>query len=68
MKIMSYNTSHCMDYPNRKIDFEATANVIKKYEADIVGLNEMRGEGPHLDYTAQTAYSRNSYKITHTGK
>ena len=54
MKIMSYNTLHCMDYPNRRIDFEATANVIKKYGADIVGLNEMRGEGTHRDYTAQT--------------
>ena len=54
MKIMSFNTLHCMDYPNMKIDPQVTANAILTCGADIVGLNEMRGEGEHRDYTAQT--------------
>ena len=68
MKIMSFNTQHCEGYIEKKIDFELMARAITESSADVIGLNEMRGEGPHLDYTAQTAYSRNSYKITHTGK
>ena len=43
-----------MDYPNMKIDPQVTANAILTCGADIVGLNEMRGEGEHRDYTAQT--------------
>lgn len=54
MKIMSFNTQHCLNYVERKIDFDAMAKAILDCGADIVGLNEMRGEGIHPDYTAQT--------------
>lgn len=53
MKIMSFNTQHCMDYITREIDFDLFANVILSSGADIVGLNEMRGKGEQPDYTAQ---------------
>lgn len=54
MKIMSFNTQHCKNYITQKIDFEVMANAIKKCDADIVGLNEIRGAGIHPEYTAQT--------------
>ncbi len=54
MKIMSFNTQHCKNYIEGNIDFEIMARAIIDCGADVVGLNEMRGEGPHPDYTAQT--------------
>ncbi len=54
MKIMTFNTQHCENFITKKIDFEAMAKVITDFDADFVGLNEMRGEGPLSGYTAQT--------------
>jgi len=54
MKIMSFNILHCMNYIEKKIDFDLMAKVITDCGADIVGLNEMRGLGTHPEYTAQT--------------
>ncbi len=45
MKIMSFNTQHCLNYVKQKIDFDIMSDTIKLCEADIVGLNEMRSEG-----------------------
>ena len=53
MKIMSFNTQHCLNFIERKIDFEIMAKTIMEQGADIVGLNEMRGEGVDPDYTPQ---------------
>lgn len=53
MKIMTFNTQHCLNYVTRKIDFEVMAEAIKKINPDIVGLNEMRGEGSGAGYQAQ---------------
>ena len=55
MKIMSFNTQHCLNYIKREIDFQVMADAIKKCDADIVGLNEMRGKGESFDYEEQTA-------------
>lgn len=54
MKIMSFNTQHCLNYISREIDFEIMAKTIKDAGADIIGLNEMRGKGPDIEYTDQT--------------
>ena len=54
MKIMSFNTQHCQNFITKQIDFEIMAKAIKDLDADIVGLNEMRGSGPHPEFTAQT--------------
>lgn len=54
MKIMSFNTQHCLNYLEQKIDFGIMAKAILDCGADIVGLNEMRGEGKHPNYEAQT--------------
>lgn len=56
MRFMSFNTQHCLNYLEQKIDFDIMADAIMKCEADIVGLNEMRGECPSADdYADQTA-------------
>ncbi len=54
IKIMSYNTQHCLNFITREIDFDIITDTIKKFGADIIGLQEMRGEGDRADYTAQT--------------
>ncbi len=37
MKIMTFNTQHCFNYIERKIDFDVMAEAILKTDADIVG-------------------------------
>ncbi len=53
MKIMSFNTQHCLNFIEQKIDFEIMAKAILDVGADIVGLNEMRDAGDAEGYTAQ---------------
>lgn len=54
MRIMSFNTQHCLNFVEKRIDFQLMADTIKGIGPDFVGLNEIRGEGPHPDYTPQT--------------
>ena len=42
-KIMSYNIQSCKDYITKEFNPNTVANVIKQYNPDIVGLNEVRG-------------------------
>ena len=53
MKIMSFNTQHCMNFNTREIDFPAFAETIKAFDPDFIGLNEMRMQGEHPEYTDQ---------------
>lgn len=53
MKIMSFNTQHCLNFITKEIDFDVMARAIKDLGADIVGLNEMRGKGDDPEYTEQ---------------
>ena len=54
VNFMSFNTQHCLNYLEQKIDFDIMAKAIKECGADIIGLNEMRDEGPSDEYQAQT--------------
>ena len=54
MKVMSFNTQHCMNYLTKEIDYEIMADAIMKCDADIVGLQEMRYEDPESNFTRQT--------------
>lgn len=54
MKIMTFNTQHCQSYIEHKINFEMMAEAIKACGADIVGLNEMYGEGNSANFKNQT--------------
>ena len=54
MKIMTFNTQHCLDYIKRKIDFSLMGDTIKNQGADIVGLNEMFDNSSLEEYDKQT--------------
>ncbi|MBR2489206.1 MAG: endonuclease/exonuclease/phosphatase family protein [Clostridia bacterium] len=53
IKLMSYNTQHCLNYITRQIDFDIMADTIRKCGADIIGLQEMRNESEHPEYDNQ---------------
>ena len=55
LKVMTFNIQHALDYQKQVIDFDLFVNAIKKYDADICGLNEVRGAGPVEGYTDQTS-------------
>ncbi len=42
---MTFNTQHCMNYQTKEIDYDKICNLIKKYDIDIIGLNEIYGKG-----------------------
>ncbi|MBO5252454.1 MAG: endonuclease/exonuclease/phosphatase family protein [Clostridia bacterium] len=54
MKIMTFNTQHCLNYIERKIDFRLMADTIVNFGAELIGLNEMRGKGENAEYDRQT--------------
>jgi endonuclease/exonuclease/phosphatase family metal-dependent hydrolase len=58
MKIMTFNTQHCLNYTEQKIDFDIMAKAITEVGADIVGLNEMYngGEGDFFMQTTELSY------------
>ena len=53
MRVVSINTQHCLDYIEQKINFEKFAETIQNFDADVIGLNEMRGERTDPEYTDQ---------------
>ena len=55
MKVMTFNTQHCLNYIERNIDYPLMAKVILESGADIVALNEMRGQGSAPGYEDQVA-------------
>jgi len=52
---MTFNTQHCLNFIEQKIDFQIMADAIKDLNPDIVGLNEMRDKGVDFEYDAQTS-------------
>ena len=56
LKIMSFNIQHARDfnYPAEdRIDFDVMANAIRRFDPDILGLQEVRGKGENPAYTNQ---------------
>ena len=53
MKIMSFNTQHCLNFITKEIDFDIMADAIIKCGADVIGLQEMRDESEDEEYEAQ---------------
>lgn len=56
LRVLTFNIQHCHPYVQKEwdqIDFELFADVIRCFDADIVGLNEVRGEGESPSYRAQ---------------
>ena len=59
LRVLTFNIQHCRSYVYRdedRIDFDLFADTIRCFDPDIVGLNEVRGEGTHPAYTAQAKY------------
>ena len=55
IKAITFNIQHCAVFPTEKIDFDAFAEKIVSFDADVIGLNEVRGAGVRADYQAQAA-------------
>ena len=55
MKVMNFNTQHCLNYLAQEIDYDIMAKTILDLGADVVGLNEIRGAGIHQAYEPQVA-------------
>ena len=53
LRIMTYNIQHGHVHLDKYIDLTKVCDVIKEYDPDIIGLNEVRGRGTNKDYTAQ---------------
>ena len=53
IKAVTFNIQHCAVFPTGKIDFDAFAEKIRSFDADVIGLNEVRGKGARKDYQAQ---------------
>jgi len=53
MKIMSFNTQHCLNYVERRVDYEIMAKAILNTGADVVGLNEMFDGGKFCSQTRE---------------
>ncbi len=54
LRLMSYNIQHGNDHKSGTgINLKQIAEVIRRLDPDIVGLNEVRGRGTRADYTAQ---------------
>ena len=54
IKIMSYNTQHCLNFITKEIDFDIIVDTIKRCDAEVVGLQEMFDEGTDPVFVAQT--------------
>lgn len=53
LKVTSYNILHCEDFLKEKIDYDAFAEAIKNMNPDVIGMNEVHGEGNIEEYKEQ---------------
>ncbi len=53
IKAVTFNIQHCENLMTETIDFDAFAEKIRSFDADVIGLNEVRGAGAREDYQAQ---------------
>lgn len=54
MKIMSFNTQHCLNFVEQRVDYEIMARTILDLGADVVGLQEMFSDAEGAKYGNQT--------------
>ena len=53
IQFMSYNTQHCLNFLTQEIDFDIMVDTMQRCGADIVGLQEILGEGTDPNFVAQ---------------
>lgn len=70
VKVMTFNIQSTRDYVNRNFDPSLMAKTIEKIGGEIIGLNEVRGEGPDEFFTDQVGFIANylGYKYYYFGK
>ena len=54
MKIMTFNTQHCQNYFEKRLDYGIMAEAINKFAPDFAVLNEMRDTGDAEGFEPQT--------------
>ena len=54
IKLMSYNTQHCLNFLTQEIDYDIIVDTIERCGADVVGLQEILDEGTDPNFVAQT--------------
>ncbi len=55
LSVLSYNVEHFALYHGPGIDYDAFAETIRSFGADLIGLNEVRGAGESAGYDPQAA-------------
>lgn len=53
IRIATFNIQHCRNFLAGKIDYPFFSDAVRALDADVIGLNEVRGEGPAEGYDAQ---------------
>ena len=53
VRLMSYNIYSCRNFVTRELDYDSIAETVRRCGADIVGLQEVRDEGPGPDNDPQ---------------
>ena len=53
LRVMTFNTQHCLNFLTQTIDYEKMAEAICACAPDVVSLNEMRGKGELEGYDDQ---------------
>ncbi len=53
VRLMSFNTMNCLNFFTHKFDFDIMAKTIIDCKADIIGLQEMRGQGVDAEFQDQ---------------
>ena len=69
LRVMTFNIQHGEDHVQMlkgeppALNFQQVADVIRRFQPDIIGLNEVRDRGAAADYREHIAYPA-SYKYT----
>ena len=51
--VMSFNVQHCENFRTHVIDYDLMVKTIRDFDADIIGMQEIRGQGTWDDYEPQ---------------
>ena len=69
LRVMTYNIQHAMEHAawmkdkTEIINFDMVADVIKRFNPDVVGLNEVRGRGTNTEEDIQNRLLRSREEL-----
>ena len=61
LKVVSFNVQHFIRYTQQKVDMDFFEEVIKGFDADVIGLNEVYGKGIYGNQVADMARRLNMH-------